>query len=151
MTRKHTVEVGLSLRPADKEEILAAGHADLGAWLQDLWNRLDDVNGYAFLDSSGKAYAIAGIAPHLLNNEGVPWLHFSKRIVDNRLRFGRAIKKMFARESAKYGYVWNHTYARNYEHVGWLVGLGFSIHPPASPWWAKRGFLFFDQEIQPQE
>lgn len=119
-----------NMRQQDVDEVLAAGHTDLRAVIEDGIKR-SPMCWAAFVD--GELACIFGCAPlgTLLNPVGVPWLLGTDVIQRHRRIFVRQSRPYIARMLASFTHLINAVHAENTVAVRWLRSVGFTLAPAA--------------------
>lgn len=133
-----------NLRPADRDECDAYGHADLGASLEAnirrsvlCWTGLVD----------GRLAAVIGVTPlNLLAGVGSPWM-LGTPVLDRHHRIlVRRTPDYIASMLQVFPHLVNFVHARNLTSVRWLARLGFTVHPPVP--YGPCGELFHPFEMR---
>jgi GNAT superfamily N-acetyltransferase len=124
----------IDLRPGDRREVAALGHASaveaIGRSLsRSLW-------AHAYL-IDGEVAAIVGLVPSsLLSGEGCPWLLTGRPVDRHKRLFLEETRRGVERMAAEFPVLVNRVHAEYPQAIAWLRRLGFVIGP-AEPYGPK--------------
>ena len=128
VTRDALAHLAKHMRPADRQEVWAAGHRTP----REALNRAVDLSRRAWLGyADGVPAAAWGVAPaSLLGETGVPWLLGTEAIERHPVAFLRRCRGMLDDLSRDFLVLRNLVDTRNRSSIRWLGWLGFAIDPP---------------------
>ena len=116
------LQVALTLRPEDKQEIEGLGHSPLilPACVQTSRESV------AFFDEDGSIAGVGGISPDPSNSSyGIVWLLCTPVIAKKPHTFVREARRWLSVHERNYKLLWNLADARNHYHHKLLKMLGF--------------------------
>lgn len=118
-----------NLRDQDVAELIAAGHTDFVATINDAIGR----STYAWTAVDGdEIVAVFGVAPFgtLLDPRGVPWMLGTPLVKTHRRVLARLAAPYIHTMTRVYPHLLNCVHARNTVATGWLRRVGFTLGEP---------------------
>lgn len=141
------INVGLRMRDADREEVLAScGLTPIRACA--LSALASDWLVAVVREDTDLAVIVFGVTPDWLPGHGVPWLLSAPEMTEARFSrtFLRHCRVFLRRMLDAYTVLSNRVDARNAVAIRWLTWLGFTIRPAAP--WGPLGLPFHKFELR---
>lgn len=148
--------------PAPRAEVRPATEADIALIepriqdLVELWRafrqtpeeamRLGITHGRAWYgEIDGQPAAMFGVVPH--GRTGVPWAIFTRVVERYPIAFLKACREPLRAMQAEFDELVNYVDASNTKAIGWLVHLGFTVHPAEAFGIEGKQFHRFDWHV----
>jgi len=143
---RDVLNVGLRMRQADRDEVLASCGLHPVKACVDSAMASDWVVALVREDTD-MAWAVFGVSPDWLPGYGVPWLLAAPEMEERFSRtFLRYCRVFLRRMLESYTVLANRVDARNEAAIRWLTWLGFTLRDPAP--WGPLGLPFHKFEMR---